>query len=473
MRLLSKQNLIDRPRKKLQGLVNDAVFHKIISDSGWLFCANSLGSVLVFFQNIIIARHLGVHTYGSFAIIANITTMAYALISFRITEFVVKFSAEALATKQPERLAGIIKLAYTLDTICALAAMMFTWLIAEITAAWFLKDAGQAQFIRVYSLSLAVTAATPVSLGLLQVFDHFKTIAAVSFAQKAISTTIILILSLQGLDLQILILALLSANTLYAIMIHGSAARCITVRLPTSWWRMPIGSIWPQRRAMANFLLSTNISATLSLVTKDSDNLWLGFFRSATEVGYYKLALALVGIIMMPVAPLVQTFYPELARSASLERWNELRSLLRRGSKLAAVYILPVVVVAIVLAPVLITTLYGETFRPAYYALVLLLPGLAFANIFFWTRSALLALGRPDYATQINLLIAVIKVLGAVVLVSRLGYIGNAIVLSGLYFLGISLSLQKISTLITAREQPKRNHGYGDRPDTPEHYHRS
>jgi O-antigen/teichoic acid export membrane protein len=49
---------------------------------------------------------------------------------------------------------------------------------------------------------------------------------------------------------------------------------------------------------------------------------------------------------------------------------------------------------------------------PAYPALVILLAGYLFANTFYWNRTALLALGRPDFPMKVNVIAAVLKLAG-------------------------------------------------------------
>jgi O-antigen/teichoic acid export membrane protein len=56
----------------------------------------------------------------------------------------------------------------------------------------------------------------------------------------------------------------------------------------------------------------------------------------------------------------------------------------------------------------------------------------------------LLALGRADYAFKVNLLLAAVKVVGIFVLIRSHGYVGAAILLAGIYLVGVSLAVAKV-----------------------------
>ncbi len=106
----------------------------------------------------------------------------------------------------------------------------------------------------------------------------------------------------------------------------------------------------------------------------------------------------------------------------------------------------------LVLGQQLILLLYNDPdFLPAYPALVILIPGFLIANTFFWNRVALLALGRPDFPTKLNLILAGLKILGVILLVPRYGYLANAALLSASYLVGVSIAVWKSRSLLAQK----------------------
>ncbi len=71
---------------------------------------------------------------------------------------------------------------------------------------------------------------------------------------------------------------------------------------------------------------STNLSATLNLLVRDSELLWVAFFLSPYEAGLYKVALAIINLMMMPITPFISTTYPEISACVAEKAWPQLRS---------------------------------------------------------------------------------------------------------------------------------------------------
>ena len=82
-------------------------------------------------------------------------------------------------------------------------------------------------------------------------------------------------------------------------------------------------------------MLHQIFSATINLIVRDSEALWLALFLSTTEVGYYKVALAIINLVLMPITPFISTTYPEMSRSVSEGNWQQLKNLLRRVTKIS------------------------------------------------------------------------------------------------------------------------------------------
>ena len=94
-------------------------------------------------------------------------------------------------------------------------------------------------------------------------------------------------------------------------------------------------------------------------------------------------------------------------------------------------------------------SLWGAEFLPqSYQALLILLLGVTFVNIFYWNRTTLLPLGLPEFPTKVTLVAAILKVLAILILVPRFGALGMAATLSGFFlFTGIVLVWKTVRVL--------------------------
>jgi O-antigen/teichoic acid export membrane protein len=148
-----------------------------------------------------------------------------------------------------------------------------------------------------------------------------------------------------------------------------------------------------------------------------------------------------------------QATYPELSREVSRSSWENVRYILRQGSWMAGGYTALAGLVLMIFGPLIIRVIYGAEYQPAYPALVILLVGFLFANTFYWNRTALLALGHPEYPTKVNLAAALLKIALALILLPRYGYLGSAALLSGYYVFSVLLNVRKTRQVLKEREQ--------------------
>lgn len=88
---------------------------------------------------------------------------------------------------------------------------------------------------------------------------------------------------------------------------------------------------------------------------------------------------------------------------------------------------------------------------------MILLAGFLVANTFYWNRIALLSLGLPDFPTKLNLVLAILKVIGIILLVPRYGFLASAALFAGSYVIGTSISAWKTYQVLREREASSTN----------------
>jgi O-antigen/teichoic acid export membrane protein len=62
-------------------------------------------------------------------------------------------------------------------------------------------------------------------------------------------------------------------------------------------------------------------------------------------------------------------------------------------------------------------------------------------------------MGHPDFPTRVNLVLAVMKIVGVLLLVPRFGYLASAALLAGSYILGVTVSVFKFRAVLAQVEQ--------------------
>jgi O-antigen/teichoic acid export membrane protein len=446
------QSIYSWSRKVFHRLFQNQLTRRIVKNSGYLFSATGVSAAISMVQGILVARLLGVENYGILGAIIMFTSVINKLVSFRMGELVIKYVAHYLESDDPLRAGVVFKTAALVEMLASMIAFALVLALAPFGATYLAKDPTTANWFALYGLIVLANLISESSVGLLQIFDRFQRMAVLTMVQSAVTLGLVAVVYIaQGSMLGIL-LAYLVGKVVGALSLTLTALLEATRRWGSAWWRSSIFLLRGQWGELFRFAVSTNISASLSLINKDSELLWVSFFRNPVETGYYKLALSLANIVQMPVSPLPQATYPELSRQAARRNWSNLQAVLRQGSLLAASYTLPMVVILGIIGRPLIAFLYTPEYLPAYPAWMILLIGFLFANVFYWRRNALLALGRADFPAKLNLILAGLKVAGILLLVPRYGYLASAALLAGYYVVGSLISVWKVRSMIVQQD---------------------
>lgn len=432
----------------LNRLFENELIRRIVKNTGYLFSATGISAAISLLQGVLAARLLGVAGFGILGVITMYVSVINKFASFRLNELVVKYVGLFTENGDKERAAGVFKIAALTEILASVFAFGIIWVLAPIGAQYLAKDPELAPWFIIYGTIVLTNLFFESSTGLLQIFNNFRSIAILNVAQSMLTLALITFAYFTDGGLFEILLAYLAGKALGGVGISIAAAIEANHHWGNDWWKTSLKPLRSRSRELVKFAGSTYISGSLSLFTKDSELLWVSFFRNPVETGYYRLALALANLVQMPVSPMPQATYPELSREVARNNWGNVRYVLRQGSILAGSYTLIATTFLVIFGRLIIEYIYKPEFLPAYPALIILLAGFLFVNTFYWNRIALLALNRPDFPALVNLILAIIKVALIFLLVPQYGYLVSAALLAGSYIIGISITVLKVRSIL-------------------------
>ncbi|MEJ5240788.1 MAG: lipopolysaccharide biosynthesis protein [Anaerolineales bacterium] len=421
-------------QKRLRAWREDALLGRVVRNSGYLFTSTTFSAFLSFLQGMLATRLLGMADYGLVA--GTITVFASnvnRLLSFRMSEITVRYLGETLTQQARDRAAATIRRLIVLETATSLLSFLMLVILAPWAARTLAKDSSVAPWLIFYGLFILANPVNETATGVLQAVDRFNRLARMNAVQSLITAGLIALAYWQRWGRIEVLLAYWAGKMYLSLAIAWEGWRAINATLGRGWWRVPQEQAAPWREIL-NFALSTNLNGTVNLFARDNVTLYLSALRSPTEVGYLRLALGLINLVMLPIGPFIWPTYAEITRTVAERQWAITRRLLRRVSLIAAAWTVPVSLGLIALGPWLVPLFYGEQARPAYGALVILLIGYGFANVFHWNRPIWLALGKPSLPLIAGALAGLLEIALTFLLVPRGGYLMQAALLS-LYFL--------------------------------------
>lgn len=429
---------------------DDGLLRRVVKNSSYLFSGNTIAAGLGMLQGILAARALGVLEWG---VVGGVVTFASAvdrLLSFRMGELVVKYMGEALAQGDKPRAAAVFKAAALIETFTSVLSYVLVFLAAPLAAQLFIKDPSTTPLFIFYGLIIPAGFAYETSTAVLQIGGQFRAQAILNVVQGLLTAGLIVFAFFSGGNVWLILTAYLLGKLVSGFGVAALAFRYMNASIGPDWWKSSFDRL-PPRRDFWTFAFSSNFSGTVNLFAKDSEVLWIEYFLGPKAGGYYRIGLAIISFMLMPIDPFIRTSFPEIARAVTEKAWQRLRSLLRRLTLISSAWTGFVVLAFLLAGEQIITLMYGAQYAPATTITLILLVGFGTANILFWNRPLILSLGKPTYPLLVVLLAGLVKVVLGYLLVPVYGATAEAILLSAFFVSSIGLivwrSLREIRRL--------------------------
>jgi O-antigen/teichoic acid export membrane protein len=420
---------------------DDPLLRRVAGSSSVLFSSNSISLVLSVVQSILAARLLGPAGLGLVGIVMSYASTVNGFFSFRMSELVVKYGGEYLENKQYDQAAALMKAAGFGEAAVSVLAFLFVVLTAHWASVTIAKTPGTEWLLIAYAAGLLANFNVETSTGILQVTDRIKLQGWINLVQSIATAVIIAVAFFSNGSIQMVLGAYLIGKAIIGLGLFITAQFQLRRVLGRGWLGNPITSL-PSLRAWFKFAFSSNLSATLILIFRESELLWVGYFLTTEAAGYYKAAYAIVSLLSVPANPLILATYPEINKLVVQKAWPRLRDFLRKITTLSAVYNLALAA-GFVLFGKWLLWIYGKQYLPAYPAMLALLVGLVFNYILFWNRPLLLALGHPEFPLKATLAAGLAKTALAFPLVPRFGFVAEAVLLSVYYLSSVGAMVRR------------------------------
>lgn len=442
-------SLFQRIRSNLR---DDPLLERVVRNSSYLFSSSALSAVLSAVQMIVVVRLLDPSGYGlATGIIMVFASNINRLLSFRMSEVVVRYAGEALTLENKAQAATLIKGIGITEAVTSIAAYLVLVALSPWAANALAKEVSTAPLFIFYGLSLLANLVYETAVGVLQTTDRFNRVARATVFQSTTVFISIILISLWMPTIFGVLAAYLVGKIVAGVLVTVAAIQEANRTLGAGWMRTPL-SLTFDWRSIAPFMLSTNINGTINLFARDNIPIYIGYFLSTTEVGYFRFALTLINLVMLPIEPFIWPTYAEITKTIAKRQWNVTRNLLRQVSSIAGVWTVLTGSGLIALGWWLIPLVFGAEYLPAYPSILILLLGYACANIFNWNRPLLLALGRPRYPLLVAGIVGAVELLLIFWLVPRGTYLTASAIFSGYLAVSILWMVWRGMTLLSREE---------------------
>ena len=145
---------------------------------------------------------------------------------------------------------------------------------------------------------------------------------SINLLQNGVVLAFVLISGNRGFGLTGILTAYLIGKVLLCVAPVVFMLKLLPRRFGAEWFRAPL-SLLGEKREILRFTFSTNISNTINLVARDGEVLWIGALLSPLYAGYYKTAMTIINMVLLPINPFIDTTYPAMVRLIGERKWRD------------------------------------------------------------------------------------------------------------------------------------------------------
>jgi len=190
--------------------------------------------------------------------------------------------------------------------------------------------------------------------------------------------------------------------------------------------RLPLQFQWSVARRLVSELKSFAGSSTLAAFLARPEILILSFLASEREVGYYSAAIRVAEVWVFIPQVFMNNVFPLLSRSFHTQD-GRFASIQRRAMRAVLAYTLPLTAGMLAAAPLIVTTLFGDSFAPAADLLRVLGVNVTMYSLssIFWRSLA--ARDRQDAVLKVQVVMILARLGGGALLIIAYGALGAAV----------------------------------------------
>ena len=414
----------------------DPLLAQVVRSSGKLFSANTVSLGLSVLQGVMAARLLQPEGLGLMRVAMAYASTVNSLLSFRMNELVVRYGGEYLARGEKDKAAALMKAAGLAEGFVSLLAFLSVLATAGLAEKYLTESQGAAWMFVVYAVGLLANFNVETAAGVLQVARKIELQGVFNLTQNILATLIIGAAFFWKGSLPAVLGAYLLGKVVWGLAMFAAAQIQLNRALCADWRQVPLSRLTAVRD-LIRFAFSSNVSATVIKIFRESELLWVAFFLPTGVVGLYSVAYTLVSFIAIPTDPLISAAFPEINRLAVQKAWARLRDFLRKITALSFAVNLALGIGFVFFGRWAILLYAGAEFLDAYPALVALAIGLIFNYTLFWNRPLLLALGLPEFPIWATLAAGLVKLGLAFWLIPTYGIAAAGALLSYYYIASV------------------------------------
>ncbi len=401
----------------------------VAKGAGLVFFGLAFSKVLTYFYRLIIARYYGPGDYGLISIGLSVITVLITILILGMDSGMVRFIPEYRTKNDDKRVKGTILKPIKISLPLSIVMAVLIFILSPYMASIFAKgdavtQAGLTTIFQIFSVTLPFSVLYNLLLAASRGFQRVD----YQVYTDNVFYSIVLVVSLAlfsvfGLGIGGIVLS-------YALTVVAS---CLLIFY---FFNRRIFRIFsetkpiPENRKLLGYVFPLFIGGMAGIIMSSFDTIFLGIFKTATDVGIYNAALPTAKFILVFSGAFGALFVPIMIEYRTKKMKQEILTIYRTTTKWIFFFGLPFALLLLFFSRNVLNVLFGPEYVSSSIALSIL--GIAFfIQSFLVTSTSMLhAIDKTKY-TMIDMLLACFVGFALnIILIPQYGIFGAALATS-------------------------------------------
>ncbi len=359
-----------------------------------VFIGLALSKIIIYLYRIITARYFGPEVYGLFSLAMMISTLFASFSAFGLSEGLLRYVSLFLGRKQTERVRYSVRTVATIVSISSIIAGIVLFFFAEIVAIRVFHDTNLVLFLRIFAFGVPLAAIANVLLSTLRAYEEIHWFSFITNILRNLIKLLLLIVFIalgvtsSGVALSYVLGLAIMLLVSYFVMKYKIAELWLSDNLPEK-----------ERKKTARAIVAYSLPLVFVAVIQSSifwaDSLFLGYFKTTREVGFYAAALPIATLLSVVPELFMQLFFPMITKHYARKDIDLTRDLTKQIMKWIVILNLPLFILIFIFPDIALKLLFGDEYMIAANALRLLAGSIFIASVFSTiSYHLLLSLGK-------------------------------------------------------------------------------
>jgi len=397
----------------------------MVKSSFFVFIALILSKILAYSYRILVARSFGPEVYGLFTLAVMISGWFIVFSSLGLNQGLLRYISLYRGKKEINKIRFIFKISSKIVLFSTLLSAIILFFLAQFISINLFHNPGLIIFLKLFSIIIPLFAFSNIFLSILRAYEKITWYSFIlNILYNSLKLIILLILIFLGIKTNAVIFSYLLG---ILIMLIVSYLVC-KYKISEIFGKDNLPKEIRKNIAKEFFSYSWPVLffGFFGGILPWIDSFVIGYFKGASDVGFYNAAIPLVFLLGISQELFVPLFFPLITREYAKKNFKLVKELTKQIGKWIFLLNLPLLIMIILFPGALINIFFGSEYLFAANALRILVIGAFFANITVLSVNLISMVGKTKVILINTLITCVFNTILNIFLVPKYGIDGAA-----------------------------------------------